>query len=172
MRSLLSVLLLACALAGGCSKKQTKETTPPPPPAEPAPAADAGATPPQGIAVGEPHPAGADPAAGPRPASITDADVAVVEKLLATLTQMAEGVGKAGTDCQAAAAVIRSSSVELKAIGVEAKKMGERLKADPTAEKWFEAAYGSRVNASMAPMASSGCMNDPAVSQAMQSLDF
>lgn len=173
MRSLLSTLLLACALAGGCAKKQSKETTPPP--AAPAPAADgagSAAPPQQGIALGEPHPSGAAPAAGARPAVVTDADIALVEKLLAVMTKMADNVGKAGSDCQAAAAAIRAVTPEVQAIGLEVKKMDEHLKTDPNAEKWFEAVYGERVNASLAPMATSACMQDPAVSQAMQSLNF
>lgn len=174
MRTLLVSALLGISLAGAACSKQSKPAAPAPAaeakPAEPAPP-PAEAPPPQGIAVGEPHPA-TPPPAGPRPAAITDADIAVADKVVAVLGKLAGGVVTAGSDCQAAAAHIRATAPEIKSLVGEGKKMEEKLKADKAAEQWFEQTYGPKVMETMGKMMNSPCMNDPAVSQAIQTLNI
>lgn len=165
MRSFVLSVLLALPLFGACSK-QEKSTTPPPA-ATPAPAAPAEA-PPQGIAVGEPHPA--DPNAAPRPASVSDADVALADKLIATLLKFTASVEKAGTNCQAVADAIRAIAPELKELTAESMKMDERLSKDAAAQEWFKKTYEPKLAEPMGKLSSNACMNDPAVSSAMQSL--
>ena len=169
MRSLLFSVFLGLSLIA-CSK-QSKTTTPPPA-ADPAPAPAApaaGETPPQGIAVGEPHPTAAP---GPRPATITDADVALAERVIGAMVKLSSGVAKAGSDCQAVAKEIRAIAPEIKGLAGEGQKMDERLAKDPSAKDWFEKTYGPKVTDAMGKMMSSPCMNDPAVGEAMQSLSF
>lgn len=163
MRSLLVSVLFALPLLGACSK-QEKSTTPPPA-AAPAPAE----APPQGIAVGEPHPA--DPsAAGPRPATITDADVALADKLIGALLKFTDSVEKAGSNCQAVADAIRATAPELKGLTAESTKLNERLAKDPEATEWFKRTYEPKLAEPMGKLTNNACMNDPAVSSAMQSL--
>lgn len=162
----LAVILLGSALATGCSK-QSRTTAPPA--AAPATATPGNGAPPpsQGIAVGEPHP-------GPdgRPATVTEADVALADRLIIAISKMADGVNKAGSDCPAVATAIRTMAPEFGAISGEAKQMEERLKSDPAAEEWFDKTYSPKAKASMSLMENSPCMNDPAVGQALQSLNF
>lgn len=167
MRSFVLSVLLSLPLFGACSK-QEKSTTPPPA-ATPAPAAPAEA-PPQGIAVGEPHPADPNAAPGPRPASVSDADVALADKLIASLLKFTASVEKAGTNCQAVADAIRAIAPELKALTAESAKMDERLAKDAAAKEWFKKTYEPKLAEPMGKLSSNPCMNDPAVSSAMQSL--
>lgn len=170
MRSLLLSVLLGLALTA-CSK-QSKTTTPPP--ADPAPAAApvAAETPPQGITVGEPHPADPSAAPGPRPVSITDADMALAERLINVFNKLAANVAKAGSNCQTVATEIRTIAPELKPFTADSQKMSERLANDPAAKKWFEATYAPRITESMGTLINNPCMSDPAVGEAMQSLSF
>lgn len=176
MRSFLLSVLLGLSLTGAACSKQSKPTAPPPQPeakAEPAPVEPAPPPQqPQGIAVGEPHPntPPADP--GPRPAAITNADIAIADKVVAVLGKLANGVVTAGADCQAVATHIRAMAPEIKGLVGEGKKMEEKLKADKEAEQWFERAYGPKVMEAMGKMMNSTCMSDPAVSQALQTLNI
>lgn len=167
MRSFALSVLLALPLFGACSK-QEKSTTPPPA-TTPAPAAPAEA-PPQGIAVGEPHPADPNAAPGPRPASVSDADVALADKLLASLMKFSASVEKAGGNCQAVADAIRAIAPELKALTAESEKVNDRLAKDAAAGMWLAKTYEPKFAELMEKLSSNPCMNDPAVSSAMQSL--
>ena len=108
MRKVLFSTLLGLALAATACKKENKEAAPAAGSAAPAagsaapagektaePTAPAGDTAPAAVAPGEPAPA-ADP--GPRPASVTDADVAMAEKLVGTIEKMGNSLAEAGTD--------------------------------------------------------------------------
>ncbi len=172
MRSFLLTVLLGLSLTGAACSRQSKPTAPPAQPevkteakaeakAEPAPAE---APPPQ-----QP-PLPANP--GPRPAAITDADIAVADKVVVVLGKLANGVVNAGADCQAVATHIRAMAPELKGLIGEGKKMEEKLKADKAAEQWFESAYGPKVMETMGKMMNSTCISDPAVSQALQTLNI
>ena len=81
-------------------------------------------------------------------------------------------MNKAGADCQAVAAHIRAITPEVKLVAEEGKKMESKLNGDPAAKDWFEKTYGPKAQARMGGMMTSPCLNDPAVSQALQALNF
>jgi hypothetical protein len=167
--SLVGLSLAGLSLAGAACSKQAKPAAPAPAAEAPPPAPVAETPPPQGIAVGEPNPADPAPA---RPPSITDADLALADKMIVVIGKLADGVVKAGSDCQAVAAHIRAMAPEMKALSDESKKMEAKLSAEPSAKDWFEKTYGPKVAGRIGGMMNSPCINDPAVSQAIQSLNF
>jgi hypothetical protein len=118
-------------------------------------------------AVAAMPPAG-DP--GPRPASITDVEVALAEKMVATMTKLSDGVVAAGADCAKAATAIKSVGPELSSIMEEGKKMEEKLKTDDAAKQWFEKSYGPKVMGPMSKVMGSPCASDKGVQEAMTSL--
>ncbi|MEZ4364035.1 MAG: hypothetical protein R3B48_27935 [Kofleriaceae bacterium] len=159
----MSKLFLSLTLAGllggaalGCSKP-APSTTPAPAIAEPAP---------------EPAPTVAEPAADGRPASITDADVGLADRLLDLMSKMSAGVVNAGSDCAQAAAEIRAVVPEFQTLAAEGKVMDERMKDDAVAKKWFDDTYGPKFTEIVGKMMSAPCMQDPAVQEAMGSLSF
>lgn len=179
MRKVLFSTLLGLALAATACKKENKEAAPAPGSAAPAagsaapagektaePTAPAGDTAPAAVAPGEPAPA-ADP--GPRPASVTDADVAMAEKLVGTIEKMGNSLAEAGTDCAKMAASIKAFAPEMSAVMEEGKKFDERLKNDEAAKKWFEATYAPKVMGTMGKLMGNPCMQDKAVQEAMAS---
>jgi hypothetical protein len=162
MRTLvLSAVLGLTLVTAGCSKDKpaAAPTTPAPAPAA-APA-------PQGIAVGEPNPA--DPNA--RPASVTDADVALADKLVDSMAKLSAGMVSAGSDCAQAATEIRNVTPEIKTAIAESEKMNAKLKDDAAAKAWFEKAYAPKVQTAMGKMMGSPCIKDPAVQEAMNALN-
>jgi len=179
MRKVFFSTLLGIALATTGCKKENKEAAPATGSAAPAagsaaaggektaePTAPAGETAPS-IAPGEPAAPAADP--GPRPASITDADVAMAEKLVGAIEKMAGNLNEAGADCAKFAAAIKSSSSEMSAVMEEGKKFDERLKSDEAAQKWFEATYAPKVMSAMSKLVANPCINDKAVQEALGS---
>jgi hypothetical protein len=122
------------------------------------------------MAAGELAPPAADP--GPRPASITDADVAVAEKIVVAFEKLAASLNDAGTDCAKFAAAIKSSSSAMSAVMAEGKKFDERLKSDEAAKKWLEATYAPKVMASMNKLMTNACMQDKAVQDAMSAMEM
>jgi hypothetical protein len=163
MRTFVLSAVLGLTLAVGCSKGKpaAAPTTPSPAPAA-APA-------PQGIAVGEPNPA--DPNASARPASVTDADVALADKLVDTMAKLSAGVVSAGSDCAQAATEIRVVTPEIKAVIAESQKMNDKLKNDAAAKAWFEKTYEPKVQTTMGKLMASPCVKDPAVQEAMNALN-
>ena len=110
----------------------------------------------------------------PRPAAITDAHVALADKLVATLTKMGTNVGAAGKDCKKAADAIKASAAELKPIKAEVDKLENLGKDDPAVKAWFEANYMGKMMGAMGPMmqVAQTCASDPAFGEAMNSLDL
>jgi hypothetical protein len=184
MRKVLFTTLLGIALATTGCKKENKDAAKTEPAAAAAPvggdtaakAAPAGAeTAPTAVAPGEPAPAG-DPAAaaaadpGPRPASLTDADIALADKLVGTIEKMATAINDAGTDCPKVATAIKSMSGEMSSVAEEGKKLDERIAGDESAKKWFEATYAPKVMATMNKVMNNSCFSDEAVQKAMASV--
>ena len=150
--------LLLSAVACSKDKPAAAPTTPAPAPAA-APA-------PQGIAVGEPNPA--DPNA--RPASVSEADVALADKLVDIMAKLSAGVVSAGSDCAQAASEVRTVTPEIKAAIAESQKMNDKLKNDTAAKEWFDKTYTPKVQNTMGKLMGSPCINDPAVQEAMSAL--
>lgn len=186
MRKVLMIVLLATALVGGCKKKKDEAAT-----AGSAGSAAAGsaegsaaagsaegsaaagsaegsaATPTEGSAA-----AGGDTgAAVPRPASVTDAHVAVADKMIKVFNEFGDAMKTAGTDCKAASAAAKAFVPKFKEIGGEAEKVGD-LDKDPDAKKWFEANYAPKMMAAMGPMmqTAQACQDDKEFQAAMQAM--
>lgn len=184
MRKVLMIVLLATALVGGCKKKKDEAATTGSAgsaamgSAEGSAAAgsaaagsaegSAAATPTEGSAA----PTGDTPAAGgPRPASVTDAHVAVADKMVKVFNDFGDAMKTAGTDCKAATAAAKSFVPKFKEIGGDAEKIGD-LDKDPEAKKWFEANYAPKMMAAMGPMmqTAQACQNDKDFQAAMQAM--
>lgn len=112
--------------------------------------------------------------AGPRPKSVTDAHVALADKLVATLTKMATNVGAAGKDCKKAAEAIKASAKDLAPIKAEVDKLESLSKNDPAVKAWFESNYMGKMMGAMGPMMSVAqtCASDKDFGEAMQNLDM
>jgi hypothetical protein len=163
MRTALLPSALGLALALAACSKPAQKTTP-----EPAPAAAPAPAPAQGIAAGEPNPA--TPTDG-RPASVTDADVAFADRMVDVMAKLSANVVAAGSDCQQAATEIRTIVPEVQKLTAEGKQMEDKLKADAAAKEWFEKNYAPKIGAIMGKMMGSSCMQDPAVREALASLN-
>ncbi len=183
MRKVLFTTLLGVALAvTGCKKEAAKEAAPAGgsaavvPAGGTAPATDTTApaapttdtTAPVAIAPGEPAPAGEDP--GPRPASLSDEDIALADKLVGTIEKMAGAINAAGTDCPKVASAIKSMSGEMSSIAEQGKKLDEKIQSDAAAKKWFEATYAPKVMGTMSKVMGNTCFSDKAVQEAMASV--
>ena len=184
MRKVLFSTLLGIALAVTGCKKENKAADPAAGSAAPAagsaapaagdttapavaPAGDT--TAPAAVAPGEPAPAAAE-APGPRPASLSDEDIALADKLVGAIEKMANGINEAGTDCPKVAAAIKSMSGEMSSIAEQGKKLNEKIEGDPAAKKWFEATYAPKVMDKMGKVMSNTCFSDKAVQDAMASI--
>lgn len=185
MRKVLMIVLLATALVGGCKKKKDEAATTGSAGSAAAGSAEgsaaagsaaagsadegsAAATPTEGSAAA----AGDTPAAGgPRPASVTDAHVAVADKMVKVFNDFGDAMKTAGTDCKAATAATKSFVPKFKEIGGDAEKIGD-LDKDPEAKKWFEANYAPKMMAAMGPMmqTAQACQNDKDFQAAMQAM--
>lgn len=182
MRKVLFTTLLGIALATTGCKKEDKAAAKTDPAATTAPvggdtatktAPAGGETAPTAVAPGEPAPAGDTPATadpGPRPASLTDADIALADKLVGTIEKMAGAINDAGTDCPKVATAIKSMSAEMTSVAEEGKKLDERIAGDEAAKKWFEATYAPKVMATMNKVMNNTCFSDKAVQEAMASV--
>ena len=161
MRSFLLSFVLVAALSAACSKQAAPVA---PAPAAPAPAAPA---PGAGLAAGEPNPA----APGARPASISDADVAIAERAIDLMAKLSAAVTSAGSNCQQAATEIRTIVPELKAGRDEGKQLFDKLRTDAAASEWFEKTYNPRLEAATSKLLGNPCMNDPAIIEALGEIE-
>lgn len=180
----LSLLVVAILFASACKKENKTQEAPvagsasaaakpteapkPDVPADPAMTAD----PAKPADPAMPADPGAAAAAGPRPASVTDAQVALADKLLAAMTELGDAMKTAGTDCKAAAAAVKAGGVKVAPVMEEAEAMKEALAKDPAAKEWFDKTYGPKFMASMGPMmqAAQACSNDKDFTAAMDSM--
>ncbi|MCX5741198.1 MAG: hypothetical protein NT062_01725 [Proteobacteria bacterium] len=81
-----------------------------------------------------------------RPPGVTDALVAVADRMVATLDKLATGLEAAKLDCQAGTAAIGALESERKAVYDEAQKFGDTDR-DPAVKAWFAATYVGKINA-------------------------
>jgi type IV secretory pathway VirB10-like protein len=179
----LSLLVVVILFASACKKEnktqeapptgsasvsaKTTETPKPEVPADPAKPADP-------VKPADPAMPG-DPvtgAAAPRPASVTDAQVALADKLLAVMTELGDAMKAAGTDCKAATAAVNAGGAKVAPVMAEAETMKEALAKDPAAKEWFDKTYGPKFMASMGPMsaAAQACSSDKDFMAAMASM--
>jgi hypothetical protein len=106
------------------------------------------------------------PAAGDRPATVTDDMVASADRVFEVLTKTVDDVAAAGKDCKAIAAALRKHLEPMKAIAPEANKL-EDIK-DEAARKWFENKYGPKLAENNDKMkAVMACKDDADVQAAM-----
>ena len=174
MRKIL-IVALASTLFVACKKSEKKAD--PAPAAAPAPAAPTSAPTPTEAAKpaeGAPAQAEAPAAAVARPASITDADVVVADKLVSTLKEFGDALTTAGTDCKAATAAAKAFGAKFKPISEEAEKIKARTESDADAKKWFEATYMPKMQESMAPMmkTAQACASDKDFMAAMTAIQM
>jgi len=110
-------------------------------------------------------------AAVARPASVTDAHVAVADKMVKVFGEFGDAMKTAGKDCKAATAATKSFVPKFKEIGAESQKIGD-LDKDPDAKKWFEANYAPKMMAAMGPMmeTAQACQEDKDFQGAMQAM--
>lgn len=170
-------IALAAALFSACKKDDKKADTTAPAGSGSAPAMAAPATPPAAPTPTEAakpaEPAATAPAAGgARPASITDADVALADQMVTEMSKFADALTKAGTDCKAATVAAKDFSEKLKPIAEQVEKIKARTDADPAAKAWFDTTYKPKMMAFVAPMmkTAQACATDKDFTAAMQSL--
>lgn len=101
-------------------------------------------------------------AATPRPATISDAYVAVVEKVIAGFTDLGAAVGKA-KGCREMQAAIEAAIPSLQTVGADMKRMSEEVSRDPAAEAWMDANYKDRLKGALVPFmfTAQTCKDDP-----------
>jgi len=103
-----------------------------------------------------------------RPASISDADVAVFDILLPGLEQLAEAVRTADHDCASATAAVTLATSRLGPLLETATKIDQRTKADPEAEAWANAHYAPKLAEPMNAILNGACASDAAYDRALQ----
>jgi hypothetical protein len=113
-------------------------------------------------------------APGPRPASVTDAQVALADKAVGIMEKLGTDLTAAGTDCKKASAAIKTAAADLKPIKEEADKMKEQTDKDPAAKEWFMNNYGKRMMSVAAPMMTLAqkCSKDPEFMASIKELDM
>jgi hypothetical protein len=186
MRTIL-VLTITAALLAACKKSDDKKPEPAPattapkagePPATPAtdpakpadPAAPADPAKPADPAAAPAVPA---PSAGPRPASVTDAHVAIADKLVVLMEEFGKALEVAGTDCKAATAAAKAFADRFKAIKADADKVKGVTESDPAAEEWFKTNYMTKLMGAMGPMmkTAQACATDKEFMATLQAMD-
>jgi hypothetical protein len=98
----------------------------------------------------------------PRPASITDADIAAADKMIATVTAVSDAMAMAST-CADAQHTLEASATSFVENADAMKLAVQHSKADPAADAWFEAHYKERMKAASMPMMlkAASCKADP-----------
>jgi hypothetical protein len=82
---------------------------------------------------------------GSRPASITDAQIAVVEAIEAAASRFADDLLAAGGDCKRATEAIKGSGRALARARVAGRDVRTELEVDPAAGAWLDATYRPRL---------------------------
>ena len=108
----------------------------------------------------------------PRPASVTDAQVALADKLVSVMQQMGTDITAAGKDCAKAADAVKAGAAKLEPMKDEVKKWEKVSKDDPQVKAWFEANYMSKMMGAMAPMmaVAQTCATDAGFTAAMKDM--
>jgi hypothetical protein len=105
-----------------------------------------------------------------RPASISDDDVALVEKLLPRLDQLAHEITAVGSDCPAATRAITRVAGELGPQLATVMALEARTHADPAAEAWARTSYGPKVVGPLLQIVKGACQLEASYSQALAAL--
>jgi hypothetical protein len=174
------VLMIAGVLAAFAACKKADKPAPAADPAAATKTADPLATDPAKPATPGPTdgttptapPAAPVAPAGARPASITEADAAFADKLVAAMGDFAKSVSAAGTDCKAAAAAVKASVATLTPLMEQAEEIKTRTEKDPAAKQWFEATYLPKIQTSMMSLmqTAQACEKDKEFMAAIESM--
>jgi hypothetical protein len=159
MTRFLALALVVATSGAACSKSDA-----PAPAAKAAPseAAKAGAT------AAQPTPAAGaatTPAVPPgRPASITDAQLAAINKLVSAVDDLGKGLASA-SDCKEKVMMLKLSALEIKMtlMDPEMTSMLSQADADSAVKTWFDATFKPRMEAAAIPLKTSAeaCKDDP-----------
>lgn len=106
----------------------------------------------------------------PRPSSVTDADLAVADQMFALIEKLVASVIEAGPDCARAADAIRLVGAQVDIIVAANRDLDQRLAADPAGKAWFDQTYAPKAEQTMRKLASTRCMENPVVLEALRSL--
>jgi hypothetical protein len=146
--------VLLAVLVAACSKSDA-----------PAPAAKGAPT----AAPATPAPATAVPA-GERPKTVTDAQLAIVDKLISTFNDISEMMELAKT-CDQKRSVLELATPEMAALAPEMARTVAEISADPAANAWFETTYKDRLgNAAGFLRNAASCKDDPGFMKALANL--
>lgn len=104
-----------------------------------------------------------------RPAAISDADVQILDQLLATLTSI-NGAIKGEHDCAKAAAAVRAAASKATIVFAAMPKLEERTRADKDVEAWAFANYGQKIKPLMEGITMHECVNDATYKAALAQL--
>ena len=142
-------------------------------PASAAPDPGSGAGPPTtGSAAPGP---GSDTGAAPaRPATITDADVAMADKLAVAIEKLSADVVAAGADCKKMTAAIKSNTKAVSDAIASLDKM-KKTNDTPEAKAWFKATYEPKIGPPMKALveaAKTNCEKDADVKAALGGLSL
>lgn len=101
--------------------------------------------------------------ATPRPAAITDAYVAVVEKVISSVTDLGTAFSKA-KDCREMQATLEAALPSLQTVGADMKRMSDEISTDAAAGEWMDASYKDRLKGAFMAfmMTMRTCKDDPA----------
>jgi hypothetical protein len=118
--------------------------------------------------------AAATPAGAPaRPASITDAQLAIINKLVSAVTDLGTGLANA-TGCEEKRMLLKLSALEIKMtlMDPEMTSMLARADAEPAVKTWFDATIKPRMEAAALPLKTSAeaCKDDPEFMKALANL--
>jgi hypothetical protein len=120
-----------------------------------------------------PAPASSPHAAAPlgRPASVTDAQLATVDKLLKAFADLG-AILELAKNCDQVRSALEAAVEPFAEIQPEMKRAVDEINADPAANAWFEATYADRMKAAALPFMTrvATCKDDPGVMKAMGNL--
>jgi hypothetical protein len=125
-------------------------------------------------AKGTPTTEAAKPAPPPptndRPKTVTDAQLAIVDKLVATFNDISEMMDLAKT-CDQKRSVLEVATPEMAALAPDMARTVAEINADPAASAWFETTYKDRLGKAAGFLKTAeACKDDPAFMKALANL--
>jgi hypothetical protein len=159
-------IALVALLVAGCSKSDS-----PAPAAKATPSETAKASATAGTTATTPTAATAPTPTASRPASVTDAHVATIDKLLTIFSDLGTMLDLAKTCDQKRSTLVLATS-EFAELQPELVRTLSETNADPAAEAWFDATYKPRLEAATLPLKKSAeaCKDDPGFMKALANL--
>jgi hypothetical protein len=117
-------------------------------------------------------PAATDTGPLTRPASVTDAQIALAEAALVALRELGTALTAAGSDCKAAAKAVANGSKKVTTTFTDAKRLEADLAKDAAAKAWFEQEYSPKMTSAVGPLraANQTCGQDPDFTAAVWTL--